>query len=82
METTMIISMNDYRRLDEEYDASSDVGHDLRRRAYEYHGNAAPALQLATVESGLHECPDLPTDFDDFDAKDFIARAYALATQI
>ena len=81
METTMIISMDDYRRIDSEYDASSEVGQDLRRRAY---GNAVPALQLAAVESeaeGL-DSPDLPDDFDDFDAKEFIERAYALATQI
>ena len=75
----MIISMNDYRRIDNEYDSGADSD---RRRAYEFHGNAAPALQLATVESELHDSPDLPTDFDDFDARDFIERAYALATQI
>ena len=78
----MIISMNDYRRIDNEYDASSAEGHDLRRRAYENYGNTTPALQLATLESELHDSPDLPMDFDDFDARDFIERAYALATQI
>ena len=75
----MIISMDDYRRIDNEYDARADVGQDLRRRAY---SNAVPALQLATVESELQDSPDLPADFDDFDAKEFIERAYSLATQI
>ena len=78
----MIISMDDYRRIDNEYDARADVGQDLRRRAYSNHGNAVPALQLAMVESALQESPDLPDNFDDFDAKKFIDRAYVLATQV
>jgi hypothetical protein len=79
METTMIISMDDYRRLDNEYDSGADSD---RRRAYEHHGNAVPALRLATVESESQDGPNLPVDFDDFDAKEFIERAYSLATQI
>jgi hypothetical protein len=82
METTMIYSMDDYRRIDNEYDSGADSD---RRRAYEYYGhygNAVPALRLATVESELQDSPDLPVDFDDFDAKEFIERAYSLATQI
>ena len=75
----MIISMNDYRRIDNEYESGADSD---RRRAYDNYGNTAPALQLATVESGFHDSPDLPMEFDDFDARDFIERAYSLATQI
>jgi hypothetical protein len=78
METTMIISMDDYRRIDNEYDSGADSD---RRRAYEHYGNAVPALRLATVEAES-DSPDLPNDFDDFDAKEFIDRAYDLATQI
>ncbi len=78
----MIFIMDDYRRIDGEYDAGPQGGQDLRRRAYGNHGNAVPALQLATVEPEAQDSPDLPADFDDFDAKEFIERAYALATQI
>jgi hypothetical protein len=79
METTMIISMDDYRRIDNEYDSGADSD---RRRIYDNRGNTVPKLRLATVESELHDSPHLPMDFDDFDAKDFIQRAYSLATQI
>ncbi|MEQ1775403.1 MAG: hypothetical protein ABL891_16630 [Burkholderiales bacterium] len=78
----MIISMDDYRRIDNEYDSGADSD---RRRAFgdnERHGNTVLALRLATVESELQDSPDLPMDFDDFDAKEFIERAYSLATQI
>lgn len=75
----MIISMDDYRRIDSEYDSGADSD---RRRMYEHCGNAVPALQLAQVQSEPVDVPDLPVDFDDFDAKDFIERAYGLATQI
>jgi hypothetical protein len=77
-ETAMIISMDDYRRIDNEYDSGADAD---RRRAYERHGNALPALRLATVESE-QAGPDLPLNFDDVDTREFIERAYALATQI
>lgn len=73
----MIISMDDYRRIDGEFDSGADSD---RRRMYERHGNAVP--RLATVQSESFDSPDLPVDFDDFDAKDFIERAYGLATQI
>ena len=78
----MIISMDDYRRIDKEYDSGADSD---RRRAYEQYGhcgNTVPKLRLATVESELHDSPVLPVDFDDFDAREFIERAYSLATQI
>ena len=77
----MIISMDDYRRIDSEYDASAELDRSGRRYTY---GNPAPALRLATVESEAvcQESPDLPDNFDDFDAKEFIDRAYDLATQI
>ncbi len=77
----MIIDMEDYRRIDSDSDASMEVGHDLRRRAY---SNAVPALQLATVESETErfDAPEMPDDFDDVDAREFIERAYGLATQI
>jgi len=74
----MIISMDDYRRIDNEYDASAELDHSGRRYAY---GNPAPALRLATVEAES-ESPNLPDNFNDFDAKEFIDRAYDLATQI
>lgn len=78
----MVIDMDNYRRTDSEFDADADVA---RRRAY---GNTAPALQLAEVETEANatwlDTPTLPEadDFDDFDAKEFIEQAYALATQI
>ena len=75
----MIISMDDYRRIDNEYDSGADSD---RRRIYDNYGNTAPRLRLATVESELRGSPNLPADFDDFDAKEFIDRAYSLATQI
>jgi hypothetical protein len=74
----MIISMDNYRRIDNEYDSGADSD---RRRAYERHGNALPALRLATLESE-QASPDLPLNFDEVDAREFIERAYALATQI
>jgi hypothetical protein len=79
METTMIISMDDYRRIDGEFDSGADSD---RRRMYEQRGNAVPALQLAQVQNDPLDAPVLPVDFDDFDAKEFIERAYALATHI
>ena len=75
----MIISMDDYRRIDKEYDSGADSD---RRQAYDHYGNTVPKLRLATVESELQDSPDLPVDFYDFDAKEFIERAYSLATQI
>ena len=75
----MIISMNDYRRIDSEYDSGADSD---RRRLYEGHGNVAPQLRLETVQSESLDSPSLPVDFDDFDAKEFIERAYSMATQI
>ena len=79
-----VFNMDDYRSIENEYDASLQAGHDLRRRAYGHHGNAVPALQLATVESEAEhlDVPVLPDDFDDFDAKEFIDRAYKMATLI
>jgi hypothetical protein len=74
----MIISMDDYRRIDNDYDSDADAD---RRRAYGRHGSALPALRLATVASEQAP-PDLPMDFDDVDTRKFIERAYALATQI
>ena len=75
----MIISMDDYRRIDNEYDSGADSD---RRRIYDNYGNTAPKLRLAMVESELQGGPNLPMEFDDFDAKEFIDRAYDLATQI
>ncbi len=75
----MIYSMDDYRRIDNEYDSGADSD---RRRQYERYGNTMPKLRLAMVEAELQESPTLPVDFDDFDAKEFIERAYSLATQI
>ena len=78
----MVIDMDNYRRVESEFDADADVA---RRHAS---GNAAPALQLAEVETEADatwlNTPTLPEadDFDDFDAKEFIEQAYALATQI
>jgi len=82
METTMIISMDDYRRLDHEYDSGDDAD---KRRAYggcDRRGSAMVQPRLATVQEESLDSPELPADFDDFDAKEFIERAYSLATQI
>lgn len=78
METAMIISMDDYRRIDKVYDSGADSD----RQAYVDFGNTVPKLQLATVESELQDSPNLPAAFYDFNAKEFIERAYTLATQI
>lgn len=75
----MIYSMDDYRRIDNEYDSGADSD---RRRQYERYGNTLPKLRLAMVEAELQESPHLPVDFDDFDAREFIEHAYSLATQI
>ena len=75
----MIYSMDDYRRIDNEYDSGADSD---RRRQYERFGNAVPKLLRAMVEPELQDSPDLPVDFDDFDAREFIEQAYSLATQI
>ncbi len=78
----MIIDMNDYRRIDSDYDSGADAdcrrvyGNDDRR------SNAVLAPQLATAASEWQDSPNLPVDFDDFNAREFIERAYGLATQI
>lgn len=68
----MIILMDNFRRPEPNY---SDDSLDYRH----IRGNALPARKYA-----LHgvASPVLPDAFDDFNAKDFIDRAYALATQI
>lgn len=75
----MIISMDEYRRIDNEFDSGSISD---RGRMYDRCGNAVPALQLAQVQAVAFDAPALPVDFDDFDAREFIERAYALATKI
>ncbi len=67
----MIIQMADYRTSEQSFSADlsdfSDVcGNTVRRRKFD-----------ARLSS-----PDLPDQFDDFNAKEFIDRAYGLATQI
>jgi len=75
----MIYSMDDYRRIDNEYDSGADSD---RRRQYERFGHAVPNVRGGKVEPELQDSPDLPVDFDDFDAREFIEQAYSLATQI
>ncbi len=70
-EATVIIQMADYRTSEQSFSADlsdfSDVcGNTVRRRKFD-----------ARLSS-----PDLPDQFDDFNAKEFIDRAYGLATQI
>jgi hypothetical protein len=81
MESAMIINMEDYRRIDKKRSAGAHIEHDIRRHAY---GNTAPVLQLATAvsETTFQDSLDLPRDFDDFDAREFMFRAHALATHI
>ncbi len=79
METTMILDMNDYRKIEGD---NQDNSLPVRRHA---HGNAAPALQLAEVEPETWlNTPALPEmdEFDDIDAREFIERVYGMATQI
>lgn len=76
----MIIYMDDYRKDEDSQTAESSRYEQERMRA-----NGAPALQLAMTEAALAAplpTPELPDDFEDFDAKDFIDRAHALASQI
>ena len=68
----MIISMDNYRQAGQDY---TDDSLDYRHLC----GNALPARKY---ESRGAASPMLPVDFDDFNAKEFIDRAYALATQI
>lgn len=77
----MIISMDDYRRLDK---PSAHVEPELQSPYgnYDSFGNTAPKLRLATVEAEPSAIFDLPVHFRNFDARAFIERAYALATQI
>ena len=76
-EPVMIIPMNDYRRADSKY--AADTLDD--RRLF---GNTVrvPRVRTRLYEAEHSSGPQLPDDFDDFNAKDFIERAYALATQI
>ena len=68
----MIIQMDEYRVTGQDYvDNSLDYRHIC--------GNAVLAPKFAARPGAS---PELPDDFDDFNAKDFIDRAYALATQI
>ncbi len=78
----MIIHMDDYRKVDE-VDARQ-----VERERYEQarrYANGMLALQQVQAERSPQQhlpTPLLPLDFEDFDAKDFITRASALATQI
>ena len=68
----MIILMDNFRRPEQNYtDDSLDYRH--------VRGNALPVRKYASRDAAS---PVLPDDFDDFNAKNFIDRAYALATQI
>ena len=75
----MIISMDDYRRIDCEYDSGADSD---RRRTYDNYGSPARARQFASMAPGARDNLDLPDEFDDFNAREFVERAYGLATQI
>ena len=68
----MIIPMDNFRLAEQDY---TDDSLDYRHLC----GNALPARKY---ESRGAASPMLPVDFDDFNAKEFIDRAYALATQI
>jgi hypothetical protein len=71
MEATMIIQMEDYRTETQDFSNGLDYrdvcGNTVRRPKFDMRILAGPVL------------PDL---FDDFNAKEFIDRAYGLATQI
>ncbi len=68
----MIIPMDNFRLPAQHYcDDSLDYRH--------VRGNALPVRKYASRDAAS---PVLPDNFNDFNAKEFIDRAYALATQI
>jgi hypothetical protein len=71
LSAAMIIQINDYRARKQQVSSDLDFrdicGNTVRQRKY---------------DPRLAPSPDLPDQFDNFNARDFIDRAYGLATQI
>ena len=76
-EQVMIIAINDYRRANSECAVEP-----LDERLLFGNTVRVPRVRTRHYEAQHLSSPQLPDDFDDFNAKDFIERAYALATQI
>lgn len=75
----MIVRIEDYR-ADEP--APLQEYADEALEGLQVNGNVVLARKFALRREHAEASPDLPDQFDDFNAKEFIERAYQLASQI